>query len=53
MYELDEMANTADAISELFLREKRKKMFEMISYDQIIVCIEHTGIYCQPLLDFA
>jgi transposase len=49
MYELV-AANNAAQISVAF-RELKKKFG--LSYDQLIVCLEHTGIYCQPLLDFA
>jgi len=48
-YQQDEMENTAEAI-QIFFRGI-KKMFGMRS-SQMIVCMEHTGIYCLPLLDF-
>jgi len=48
-YQQDEMENTADAIRVFF--KKMKKMFGMKSA-QMIVCMEHTGVYCLPLLDF-
>ena len=49
MYELG-VINNATQIRVAF-RELRKKFG--FSYDQLIVCLEHTGIYCQPVLDFA
>jgi transposase len=48
-YHQNEVENTAKAI-QIFFRDV-KKMFGMRS-SQIIVCLEHTGIYCLPLLDF-
>ena len=48
-YQQDEIENTANAIR-VFFREM-KKMFGFKS-SQMIVCMEHTGIYCLPLLDF-
>jgi len=48
-YQQDEIENTANAIR-VFFRDM-KKMFGMKS-SQMIVCMEHTGIYCLPLLDF-
>jgi transposase len=49
MYDL-EVANNATQIR-VFFRELKKKF--RFSYDQLIVCLEHTGIYCLPVLDFA
>lgn len=43
------VTNNASAIRVAFRALKKKFGF---SYDQLIVCIEHTGIYCQHLLDF-
>ena len=48
-YHQNQVENTAQAIR-IFFRDV-KKMFGMRS-SQIIVCLEHTGIYCLPLLDF-
>lgn len=48
-YHQDQVENTAKAI-QIFFRDM-KKMFGVTS-SQIIVCMEHTGIYCLPLLDF-
>lgn len=48
-YQQDEMENTTNAIRVFF--QNMKKMFGMKS-SQMIVCMEHTGIYCLPLLDF-
>ena len=45
----EEMENTAKAIG-VFFRDMKKR-FGMKS-SQMIVCMEHTGIYCLPLLDF-
>jgi len=33
-----------------FFRDLKRKAG--LSYDQLIVCMEHTGIYCLPLLNF-
>ena len=41
--------NNAKSI-EVFFRELKKKF--SLSYSQLIVCMEHTGIYCLPLLNF-
>ena len=41
--------NNAQSIDGLF--KDLKKKFSL-SYSQIIVCMEHTGIYCLPLLKF-
>ena len=48
-YHQDEIENTASAIGVFF--RNMKKRFGMKS-SQLIVCMEHTGIYCLPLLDF-
>ena len=48
-YHQDEIENTANAIG-VFFRDMKKR-FGMKS-SQMIVCMEHTGIYCLPLLDF-
>src|SRR5688500_6802968 len=34
---------------ESFFRDLKK---QLSSFSKLIVCLEHTGIYCQPLLDF-
>lgn len=34
---------------ESFFRELKK---QLTSFSNLIVCLEHTGIYCQPLLDY-
>jgi transposase len=44
-----ECENNSKSI-DAFFRDLTKKYG--ISYAQLIVCMEHTGIYCQPLLDF-
>jgi transposase len=44
-----EVENNAKAIKAYF--QRLKKMFGF-SYDQLIVCLEHTGIYCLPTLDY-
>lgn len=41
--------NDAKSIDAFFRDLKRKAG---LSYDQLIVCMEHTGIYCLPLLKF-
>ena len=41
--------NNAKSI-DAFFRETKKKFG--LSYRQLIVCMEHTGIYCLPLLNF-
>ncbi len=43
------MPNSASAIRVAFQALKDKFGF---SYEHLVVCIEHTGIYCQHLLDF-
>ncbi len=44
-----EVDNNPQAIKAYFHGMKGKLKF---SYDQLIVCMEHTGIYCLPLLDY-
>lgn len=44
-----ESGNTSKEIRALF--KDLKKTFS-ISYSQLVVCMEHTGIYCRPLLEF-
>jgi transposase len=44
-----EIDNNASAIKKYFQEIKAKFMFKP---DQLIVCMEHTGIYCYPLLDY-
>jgi len=39
--------NQSKAIEQFFKDLKRK----IASFEKLIVCLEHTGIYCQPLLD--
>jgi transposase len=41
--------NDATSIKEFFSELKSKFSF---SSDQLIVCMEHTGIYCYPVLDY-
>lgn len=48
MYE-SEVENQSLAIKAYF--EELKNKFSL-SYDQLIVCLEYTGIYCLPVLDF-
>lgn len=44
-----QVENKAQAIKDYFRGLKEKLHF---SQDQLIVCLEHTGIYCLPLLDY-
>jgi transposase len=44
-----QVENKAQAIKDYFHGLKEKFHF---SKDQLIVCMEHTGIYCLPLLDY-
>jgi transposase len=44
-----QVENKAQAIKDYFRGLKEKFHF---SQDQLIVCLEHTGIYCLPLLDY-
>lgn len=44
-----EVENTTQAIKSYFQELKGKMRF---SFDQLIVCMEHTGIYCLPVLDY-
>ena len=44
-----EVENTAQAIKSYLQELKGKFKF---SFDQLIVCMEHTGIYCLPVLDY-
>jgi transposase len=48
MYEI-EVENTSKTVQAYF-KELRKK-FSFLP-DQLIVCLEHTGIYCYPVLDY-
>src|SRR5258708_4316247 len=48
MYEA-EVENSAREIKTYFQELKEKFRF---SNEQLIVCMEHTGIYCLPLLDY-
>ena len=41
--------NNLEAIT-LFFQELKEKF--QFSFSQLIVCVEHTGIYCNPLLEF-
>jgi transposase len=43
-----QIENSAKAIQSFFKELKK----DLSSLDKVIVCLEHTGIYCQPLLDF-
>jgi len=43
----NEVENNAQSIKAYFLDIKKK-----LSLDQLTVCMEHTGIYCLPLLDY-
>lgn len=43
-----QVENIAKAI-ETFFRELKSRLS---SFSKLIVCLEHTGIYCQPLLDY-
>jgi transposase len=44
-----QVGNKAPTIKEYF-REMRERF--RFSKDQLIVCMEHTGVYCLPLLDY-
>ena len=44
-----EVSNNTTAIKKYFQELKAKFGFKS---DQLIVCMEHTGIYCYPLLDY-
>lgn len=44
-----EVKNSCDAIKQYFQRLKTTLGFKA---HQLIVCMEHTGIYCYPLLDY-
>lgn len=44
-----EVDNNPTAIKQYFKELKEKFKF---SFDQMIVCLEHTGIYCLPILDY-
>lgn len=44
-----EVENNEKGIRTLFVNLKKRFSF---NFTQLIVCMEHTGIYCQPLLDF-
>jgi transposase len=46
-YEI-QVENLAKPI-ESFFRELKK---QLSSFSKLVVCLEHTGIYCQPLLDY-
>lgn len=48
MYEL-EVENNPAAIRQYFAELKKKFAF---SFDQLIVCLEHTGIYGHPILEY-
>ena len=48
MYEL-EVENSSTAIRSYFMELKKKFNF---SSNQLIVCLEHTGIYSYPVLDY-
>ena len=44
-----QVENNVKSIKPFFQELKDKFSF---SFSQLIICIEHTGIYCNPLLDF-
>jgi transposase len=44
-----QIPNDAKSIQALFVDLKKQLAF---NFSQLIVCMEHTGVYCQPLLDF-
>lgn len=44
-----EVLNNPKSIQDLFSDLKKRFAF---NFSQLIVCMEHTGIYCQPLLDY-
>lgn len=44
-----EVSNDAKSIKQYFQQLKSKYSF---SFDKLIVCMEHTGIYCYPALDY-
>jgi transposase len=43
-----QVENLSKAIESFFKNLKR----QLTSFSNLIVCLEHTGIYCQPLLDY-
>src|SRR6476620_1304477 len=43
-----QVENSAKGIQSFFKELKK----DLSSLEKVIVCLEHTGIYCQPLLDF-
>jgi transposase len=43
-----QVENLSNSI-ESFFRDLKK---QLSSFSKLVVCLEHTGIYCQPLLDF-
>jgi transposase len=45
----EQVDNNLEAIN-LFFQELKKKF--QFSFSQLILCVEHTGIYCNPLLEF-
>ena len=49
VYEM-QLENTPTAIKDFLYDLKEKFAF---SFHQLIICLEHTGIYCQPLLEQA
>ena len=48
-FDASQCENNAKSI-DAFFRDLKKKFG--LSYSQLIVCMEHTGIYCLPLLNF-
>jgi transposase len=48
-FDASQCENNAKSI-DVFFRDLKKKFG--LSYSQLIVCMEHTGIYCLPLLNF-
>lgn len=47
-YDEREVENSSKAIGTFFRALKK----DLSSLRKVVVCLEHTGIYCQPLLDF-
>ena len=48
-FDASQCENKAKAI-ELYFRGLKTRFG--LSYPQLVVCMEHTGVYCLPLLDF-
>lgn len=45
-----QVENTPRAITQWYNGLKKRFCFR---HDQLIICMEHTGVYCNPLVDFA